>query len=257
VPWRAPRVRQRTALHGRPLTACRVLRAADSTAGGAARAGRRARTRPRTRPQQAVPGEDAPRRSAPSQPARGKRRHADEGHASHELPSEAGAPDSPTQTGRDSPPRARKRRTAATAAPSAAHLSALAAQAAELGAAADLAQAHESDSAAAALPACVPRRARTRYGGSGGSTRPARRVVARGGGPRRSAPAADAGARALAAVERGEQDAPPPAAHGEPDQASLELGCAGAGVDLPQIEADLHSDVNEAIAIVAVRGLAE
>jgi len=257
VPWRAPRVRQRTALHGRPLTACRVLRAADSTAGGAARAGRRARTRPRTRPQQAVPGEDAPRRSAPSQPARGKRRHADEGHPSHELPSEAGAPDSPTQTGRDSPPRARKRRTAATAAPSAAHLSALAAQAAELGAAADLAQAHESDSAAAALPACVPRRARTRYGGSGGSTRPARRVVARGGGPRRSAPAADAGARALAAVERGEQDAPPPAAHGEPDQASLELGCAGAGVDLPQIEADLHSDVNEAIAIVAVRGLAE
>jgi hypothetical protein len=256
VPWRAPRVRQRTALHGRPLTACRGLRAADSTAGGAARAGRRARTRPRTRPQQAVPGEDAPRRSAPSQPARGKRRHADEGHASHELPSEAGAPDSPTQTGRDSPPRARKRRTAATAAPSAAHLSALAAQAAELGAAADLAQAHESDSAAVALPACVPRRARTRYGESGASTRPARRVVARGGSPRRSAPA-DAGARALAAVELGEQDTPPPAAHKELDQASLELGGAGAGIDLPQIEADLHSDVNEAIAIVAVRGLAE
>ena len=218
------------------------------------------------RPEQAAPGEDAPRRSAPSQPARGKRRHADEAHASHELPPEATALDSPTLNlfpaadaegaGRDSPPRVRKRRTAAAATPSAAHLSALAAQAAELGAAADLAQAHESDSAAVALPACVPRRARTRYGESGASTRPARRVVARGGSPRRSAPA-DAGARALAAVELGEQDTPPPAAHKELDQASLELGGAGAGIDLPQIEADLHSDVNEAIAIVAVRGLAE
>ena len=222
------------------------------------------------RPEQAAPGEDAPRRSAPSQPARGKRRHADEAHASHELPPEATALDSPTLNlfpaadaegaGRDSPPRVRKRRTAAAATPSAAHLSALAAQAAELGAAAEHTQAHDPDSAAAAPPAGAARRARTRWGGADASAQPARRVVARSGGPRRSAPVADAGARALAAVELGEQDARPPAAHGdqlEPDQAGLEVGGAGAYVDVAQAEADLRSSVDEALADVAARGLAE
>jgi len=48
----------------------------------------------------------------------------------------------------------------------------------------------------------------------------------------------------LAAVELGEEDAPPPAADGEllePDQAGVEMGGAGANVDVALAPADLLS----------------